>query len=242
MRILIINPNSSAPMTRSIEETARRVCSSGTDITAACPPDSPLSIEGHSDGALAAYHMLRLTDQSDPADGYVVACFDDTGVDALRERLAGPVLGIGEAAMHAATMLACRFSVLTTLERSVPIIEDNAARYGLGIRCRGVHASDLPVLALEESGDDSAFSIIREAATRILKKDRSDALVLGCGGMTHFAERLGNELGVPVVDGVSTAVRFVESLIGLNLGTSKAGGYAYPREKTSPISKEDSHA
>lgn len=238
MHIHVINPNSSLPMTRAIEATAREACSAGTVITAGCPPESPLSIEGHSDGVLAAYHLLRLVEDGDLADGYVVACFDDTGVDGLRERVAGPVLGIGEAAMHAASMLACRFSILTTLERSVPILEDNAARCGLNARCRGVHAADLPVLALE---DDGAYSLVREAAARVLKNDRSDALVLGCGGMTHLAGRLGGELGVPVVDGVSAAVRFVESLIGLGLGTSKSGGYAYPQEKSS-ASGGESHA
>ncbi len=234
MRIHVINPNSSAAMTEAIGDTARRVCSNGTTITADCPPGSPASIEGHSDGVRAAYHMLGLVEQSDPADGYVVACFDDTGVDGLREIASGPVLGIGEAAMHAATMLACRFSILTTLERSVPILEDNAARYGLAARCRGVHAAGLPVLALEDAADDSAFSTVCEAAAAILTRDRSDALVLGCGGMTHLAKRLGDRLGVPVVDGVSTAVRFMEALVGLGLKTGKTGGYAFPLQKQPP--------
>ncbi|WFS63374.1 aspartate/glutamate racemase family protein [Pseudodesulfovibrio thermohalotolerans] len=234
MRIRVINPNSSLPMTRAIEATAREICADGTVIEACCPPGSPLSIEGHSDGVLAAHHMLKLVEESGPADGFVVACFDDTGVDGLRERVSGPVLGIGEAAMHAATMLACRFSILTTLKRSIPIIEDNASRYGLGARCKGVHAANIPVLALENENDDHAFSVIREAAAAVLEKDGSDALVLGCGGMTHFARRLGDTLGIPVVDGVSTAVKFVEALVGLGLKTGKTGGYAFPLSKTPP--------
>ncbi|WP_034641197.1 aspartate/glutamate racemase family protein [Desulfovibrio inopinatus] len=241
MHILIINPNASIPMTRSVEATARRVCAADTTISACCPSESPLSIEGHSDGALGTYHMLQLVERREPADGYVVACFDDTGVDALRERVAGPILGIGEAAMHAATMLACRFTILTTLERSVPILEDNARRYGLDVRCRGIHAANLPVLALEDEQDDRAFSVVSEAASELLLKDRSDALVLGCAGMTHLTQRLSDKLGVPVIDGVPTAVKFVESLIGLGLQTAKTGGYAYPREKTSSHCKGDHH-
>ncbi|WP_027179440.1 aspartate/glutamate racemase family protein [Maridesulfovibrio bastinii] len=231
MKILVINPNSSFPMTCSIEETAKRVCSKGTIIEACGPTQSPASIEGYYDGAMATYHMLDVVTHKETADGYVVACFDDTGVDALREVVAGPVLGIGEAAMHAASMLACRFSILTTLERSVPIIEDNAAEYGLGRRCRGVHAADIPVLALEDEQDESIFSIVNKAALDILAKDRSDALVLGCGGMTHLAARLEASLGVPVIDGVSAAVGFVEALIRMGLKTSKSGGYAFPRDK-----------
>jgi len=238
MRILLINPNSSPVMTRTIEDAGKSVAAPGTEIVGCRPSGSPLSIEGHSDGVLAAYHTLELVDESGPADGYVLACFDDTGVDALREKAAGPVLGIGEAAMHAATMLACRFSILTSLERSVPILEDNAARYGLTARCRGVHAAQLPVLAFEDG--ESAYTTLRDAAGKVLETDRSDALVLGCGGMAHLAPRLAGELGVPVVEGVACAVKFVESLVSLGLGTSKAGGYAYPLAKK-PASDGESH-
>ncbi|WP_419787087.1 aspartate/glutamate racemase family protein [Pseudodesulfovibrio sp.] len=230
MRILLVNPNSSEAMTRTIEGAGKSVAAPGTEIIGCCPPEAPASIEGHSDGVFAAYHLLKLV-EAHPADGCVVACFDDTGVDAVRELLAGPVLGIGEAAMHAATMLACRFSILTTLERSVPILEDNAARYGLAGKCRGVHAADLPVLAFEDADSDKAFDVLRKAALDILARDKSDALVLGCGGMAHLAPRLAGELGVPVVEGVTAAVKFVEALTGLGLGTSKAGGYAYPLPK-----------
>ncbi|OIQ50612.1 Asp/Glu/Hydantoin racemase [Pseudodesulfovibrio hydrargyri] len=238
MRILLINPNSSPAMTRTIANTGKAAAAPGTEVVGTCPPGAPLSIEGHSDGVLAAFHTLKLVEESGPADGYVLACFDDTGVDAVRERVAGPVLGIGEAAMHAATMLACRFSILTSLERSVPILEDNAARYGLAARCRGVHAAQLPVLAFEDG--KSAYAVLRDAARAVLERDRSDALVLGCGGMAHLAPRLAGELGVPVVEGVACAVKFVESLVSLNLKTSKTGGYAYPLAKT-PVSGGGHH-
>lgn len=239
MRIMLINPNGSLPMTRAIEAAGKSACAPGTEVVGCCPPESPLSIEGHSDGVLSAYHMLKLVEKSEPADGYVTACFDDTGVDALREQVAGPVLGIGEAAMHAATMLACRFSVLTSLERSVPILEDNAVRYGLAVRCRSIHAAELPVLAFEDTKSDHAYAVLRDAALQMLEQDRSDALVLGCGGMAHLAPRLAGELGVPVVEGVTTAVKFVEALIGLGLKTSKNGGYAFPLPKVAPDSGEN---
>ena len=239
MRILLVNPNSSPAMTRTITDAGKAAAGPGTEITGCCPASSPPSIEGYSDGVAAAFHTLGLLDERGPADGYVLACFDDTGVDAVRERVAGPVLGIGEAAMHAATMLACRFSVLTSLERSVPIIEDNAARLGLAARCRGVHAANLPVLVFEDG--ERAYAALRDAARKVLEADRSDALVLGCGGMAHLAPRLASELGAPVIEGVACAVRFVEALVSLGLKTAKTGGYAYPLAK-SRAAEGGSHA
>ena len=81
----------------------------------------------------------------------IVACFDDTGLDAARCLTAAPVVGIGEAGFHFASMLSNKFSVVTTLSRSVPAIEHNLVRYGLAHRCARVRASDVPVLELEEA-------------------------------------------------------------------------------------------
>ena len=95
-------------------------------------------------------------------------------MDALRELCSGPVLGIGQAAMQAATLLSLRYSILTPMERSVTILDQNARRYGLDVNLRGVHALNLPVLALEES-----YALIEARAREVLAQDRSECLVLG---------------------------------------------------------------
>ena len=116
----------------------------------------------------------------------MIACFDDTGLDAARSLATGPVVGIGEAAFHCASLIAGRFSVITTLSRSVPIIEHNLGKYGLAARCARVRASDVPVLALEDPTGDARMRISDEieAAKR---EDRCEAIVLGCAGMADLA-------------------------------------------------------
>ena len=81
--------------------------------------------------------------------GHVIACFDDTGLDAARALAHAPVVGIGEAAFHVASLVAGRFSVVTTLSRAIPAIEFNLIKYGLASRCARVRAAEIPVLALE---------------------------------------------------------------------------------------------
>jgi allantoin racemase len=128
-------------------------------------------------------------------------------------------------------MIAKRFSVVTTLERSVPIIEDLVQDYGAGRRCRRVRAVDLPVLVVE--GDPRyARQRIADEIRRAIREDRSEAVVLGCAGMSDHRGWLQQETGVPVVDGVVAAVKFIEALVGAGLTTSKAGAYAFPLEKT----------
>ena len=75
--------------------------------------------------------------------------------DAARALADAPVVGIGEAAFHMASLLAHRFAVVTTLARSIGVIETNLLRYGLDRRCARVRASDVAVLELEDPASDA---------------------------------------------------------------------------------------
>ena len=149
MRLLVVNPNTTASMTEKIAAAARRAAAPGTEIVAANPAQGPASIEGYYDEALSLAGLIEVVAGHADADGVVLACFDDTGLDALRCMTKAPVIGIGEAAFHFASVLANKFSVVTTLARSVPAIEHNLVRYGLAARCaRGYAAFREEVLSL----------------------------------------------------------------------------------------------
>ena len=225
MRILVVNPNTTASMTEKIGAAARRTASPGTEIVARNPARGPASIEGYYDEAMSLAGMLEVIRTTPDVDAVVIACFDDTGLDAARCLTDRPVVGIGEAAYHMAAMLANRFSVVTTLARSVPALEHNLHRYGLAARCARVRSSEVAVLELEEPGSNAAERIGAEIG-RAIREDRAEAIVLGCAGMTDLTERLSAEHGLPVLDGVACAVATVESLVRLRLRTSRLGGYA----------------
>ncbi|MGQ9371598.1 aspartate/glutamate racemase family protein [Azospirillum sp. ST 5-10] len=232
MRIHVVNPNTTASMTAKIAAAARRVAAAGTEILAGNPAMGPVSIEGYYDEAFAVPGLLAAVADAEAAGvaGHVIACFDDTGLDAARCCAAAPVVGIGEAAFHMASLVAGRFSVVTTLERSVPAIEHNLVRYGLERRCARVRAAEVPVLALEEPGSAARVRIAAEIE-RARREDRAEAVVLGCAGMADLAEDLAAEHGLPVIEGVGAAVKLVEGLAALGLRTSTLGGYARPRPK-----------
>lgn len=230
MRIKLINPNTSSAMTEAMARAAREVASPGTRIDAVTTLSGPASIEGHYDEAIS---VIGLIDQmrADPnADAYVIACFGDPGLLAARELTGAPVLGIAEAAMHSATFLATSFSVVTTLERTRIISEALVRNYGMQAACRRVRATDLPVLELEEPGD-RVNEIVFAECLRALDEDRCGAIVLGCAGMAGLVEYLRARLPVPVIDGVTAAVKFAEALVGAGLRTSKHGDLAYPLPK-----------
>lgn len=232
MRLHVCNPNTTAAMTASIAAAARAAASPGTEILAGNPPDGPVSIEGFFDEAFSVPGLLREIARAEAAgvDGHVIACFDDTGLEAARSAATAPVIGIGEATYHLASLLAHRFSVVTTLSRSIPALETNLLKYGLDRRCARVRACEVPVLELDDPGSD-AVRRIGEEIERAKAEDHAEAIVLGCAGMADLAGRLSVRHGLPVVDGVASAVALAEGLARIGLRTSKIGGYAFPRPK-----------
>jgi len=176
------------------------------------PENGPKSIQGREDGEACLPGLFKLFDETTRLNAYdavIIACFDDTGVGELKRRSEIPVIGIGEAAFHAATMLGDSFSTVTTLSVSIPVIEENIVSYGFTSQSMKVRASEVPVLAV---GSETAKIIAAEARTAIAE-DKCNAIVLGCAGMADLAEQLSIDLQHPVIDGVTAAVTFCEALV-----------------------------
>jgi allantoin racemase len=232
MLIHVVNPNTTQSMTDKIAVAAQTAAGPGTKIMATQPDMGPASIEGYYDEVFAMPGMLvRIVEaEKQGVAGHIIACFDDTGLDAARMAAAAPVVGIGEAAFHAASLIAYKFSVVTTLGRSIPVIEHNLTRYGLAARCAKVRAAEVPVLSLEDPNSPARARIskeIKDAKTQ----DGCEAIVLGCAGMADLAQSLSQQHGLPVIDGVTIAVGLIEMLARNHVRTSKIGGYAKPLPK-----------
>jgi allantoin racemase len=232
MRIRVINPNTTRAMTATIERCALAVAGPDTVLDAVTSEMGPASIESHYDEAMSVPGLLAAIrrGETEGVDGYVIACFGDPGLDAARELAAGPVIGIAEAAMHTASHLGRGFSVVTTLGRTAGRAADLAERYGMRRFCLGIHACELPVLALDT--DPDARKIVTEACRAAVAADGSDAVVLGCAGMADLCAHIRDEIGVPVIDGVAAATLTVRSLLTLGLRKSGRGEFAAPPPKT----------
>ncbi|TCM68423.1 allantoin racemase [Acinetobacter calcoaceticus] len=234
MRIQIINPNNSLEMTASIRNSAILVASKETEIIAVCPAldQSVASIEGHYDEAVATVALLKLLQQGcdEDVDGHIIACFGDPGLHAARELVHAPVIGIAEAAFHVATLVATKFTIITTLSRTKIIAEHLLHQYGFAHKCARIRCIDLPVLSLEYD-ENHCYQIMRQQCLDAKRLDGIGAIVLGCGGMSKMAQQLSDEISLPVIDGVTAAVKLIEGLSGLGMKTSKWGDYDYPRLK-----------
>ena len=231
MRILVVNVNTTETMTRGIAVSARKAAAPGTEIVALTPRFGAESVEGNFESYLAAVGVMDAVMRYDqPFDAVIQAGYGEHGREGLQELLEVPVVDITEAAASTAMFLGHKYSVVTTLDRAVPMIEDRLKLAGLYDRCASVRASGMAVLELETQPERAVETIVEQAAAAVTQ-DHAEVICLGCGGMAELEAKVRARTGVPVVDGVAAAVTIAESLVRLGLRTSKVRTYAPPRSK-----------
>lgn len=210
--IVLINPNSTVSMTEAMLRTARETVPTA-EFAGWTSHDGPTAIQGAEDGKLAEGPLLQLvvkaSDQG--ASAIIIGCFDDTALDAARDLAKCPVIGIGQAAYHLAAVAGRRFSVVTTLDISVPILEANISSYGLAGQVGRVRASGVPVLALEQEAHGATDQVVAEIG-KAAREDGVQSVVLGCGGMVDIKQRSAQPFGIRLIDGVRAAAVFASEL------------------------------
>ncbi len=233
MRILFLNPNTSESFTATIQAVVDRYKSPDTIVVAMNPASGPRSIESIYDELLSSAGTLeKLICELDHFDAFGIACYSDhPTIYAAREITDKPVLGIAEASMYVACMLGYKFSVVTTNQEWEPLLWDAVRRYGLAERCASVRSTGMPVLALESASPEETYRMILGSARQAIEMDKAEVICLGCAGMAGLDKRLEAELGVPVIDGVVSALKLLESLVGYGVHTSKCRAYARPKHK-----------
>ncbi|MGE5619961.1 MAG: aspartate/glutamate racemase family protein [Sphingomonadaceae bacterium] len=229
MRILVINPNTSSAMTASIAKELNAYKRPDTELDVVNPPEGPEGLECAYDESRAIPHLLRLVRQA-PEQGYdavVIACFSDPGLEAARELVEIPVVGIQEASMYLAAMLGSAFGVLTTLARRVPVRKHYAAGLGLGDKLAATPVLDIPVV--ETTGALDRMKEVALARAREAMSQGAEVLILGCAGLGDWAAELQRELGIPIINPNVAGLKMAELLVDMGLSHSKLCLYQRPR-------------
>ncbi len=221
-RITVINPNTSAQLTATITAAAQSVAGPGVRVIGVRPATGVASVESHTEESVAAVGVIdQVRVHQADTDAFVVACFGDTGVDAAREVATCPVVGMTEAALQTACLLAHRFVVITMPARTIAHSERVVRALGLEHRC-SVTAVDAPVAGLA-NGSGHLLDAFAGAARGA---GRAEAVVLGCAGLAGLVDPLAKELDMPVIDGVAAAVGIAAGLVAMGLNTSRANTFA----------------
>jgi allantoin racemase len=231
IRILVVNVNTTRSATDAMVASAQLSAGPGVELVGLTPVFGADGVDTQFESLLASVAVMdSVVTYSGSYDAVVVAGFGEHGREGLQELVEVPVLDVAESAAHLAMMLGRRYSVITTLDRSIGAIEDRLLVAGLSAHCASVRAAGLGTRALDDD-PEAAFISVRQQADAALRADRAEVICLGCGGMAGWEVRLSAELGVPVIDGIAAAVSLAESLVRLGLRTSKIGSCAPPEVK-----------
>jgi len=213
--LIVINPNSSIQVTRGIDAAIDPLRRFGIPIRCLTLAEGPPGIESQRQADLTIAPMLRLAAAQNDAAGYVIACFGDPGLFALRDQTALPVLGIQEAAVMTALTLGPRFGVIAILPASIPRHLRAFAAMGVGGRLAGDRALGLNVAELADT--DRCLGAMVAAGCALRDQDGADVLIMGCAGMTSYRAALEAATGLPVVDPVEAAAAMALGRIALRL-------------------------
>lgn len=231
MRLLLINPNISESVSELIRSEAQRSASAGTEIEVLTAPFGVAYIETRFEALIGAYAAAQLAAEHQARfDAVVVAAFGDPGLTGLREALPVPVTGLTEAALASACLLGNRISIIAISQRIQAWYREVVESYGLGSRLASIRALDRPLASIGQVQDEHAHAL-KALAERAVDEDGADVIVLAGAPLAGLARALKGQLPVPVVDGVSSAVRHAETLAALQPGTAQRGSFAPPPVK-----------
>jgi allantoin racemase len=229
-RILIINPNTAKDTAEKMEAECRGIAAPDTEVRAthikARPGFSSYKVFSYVDLAICTVETIKIAWQNRKEyDGMIVAGFSDVGVDAMKEILDMPVLGIAEASYHIASLLGHRFTVLTGTSKWTPPKHDY-------VRALGVETKAASFRAYSEWNENDSFEALKarllDVARTAMREDGAEVVILGGGPLVGYGKLIEKELGIPVIDPTLATFKFMESLIDLGHSQSKVGRWKPP--------------
>lgn len=231
MRLLLINPNTSAAITDLVVDAARRDASPGVEIVGVTAAFGARYIGSRSAAAVAGHAALdayaAATASGDAYDGAMLACFGDPGLLALRESADIPIAGMAEASCLLACSLGKRFSIITGGERWGPMLRECVASIGLTDRLASVRTV-APSGAEIAANPDAAYAMLAEACNAALRDDGADIIILGGAGLLGIADQIASQVPAPLIDCMRAAIGSLEAMARAKAMKAAAGPFAKP--------------
>lgn len=231
MKLLVINPNISEKVSALILAEAQRAASPGTEIILRTAPFGVEYIETRMESLLAAGAVAQvIAEEHENVDAVVVAAFGDPGMPALKEFVSIPVVGITEAALYTAALQGTRFSIVAISHRITAWYRECVERNGLGGRLASIRSLTDPLTGIGSVQEDFTPHLL-ELSGQVVREDGADVVILAGAPLAGLAREVGNQIPVPVVDGISAGVKQAEVLVALAGGSHRAGSFAPPPPK-----------
>ncbi len=229
MRLLLANPNTTPAITERMAAAARAVAAPGTEIKPATGTFGASVIASRMEMTIGDYANLELVAaEGGDCDAVIVASAIDSGLAAIRQMMAVPVIGITEAALHTACLLGGRFGLVVSSARTAAVLREMVAHYGLTSRLAGIRATDVEAQATLADPGAVEAAVVRAAGV-LVEADGAECVILTSAVMAGMPGRIAARVPVPVIEGVSCAVGLAEGLVRLGVRKATVGSFAAPK-------------
>ncbi len=228
MKLLLINPNVTEAVTDLMATEARHSASPDTGITAVTASFGTQYVENRVEAAIAGHAVLDvLAAHMAGYDAAIIAAFGDPGLAAAREFADIPIFGIEESALLTAWTLGRRIAIVCLTPRLGRWYQECAEEHGLAGRLVSVRPLDVPIRDIARAKHELRAQLLAECQ-RAIELDAAEVIIFGGGPIAGLAREVASEIAVPVLDGVSCAVRLAEAIVGLQPRPPSRGSFARP--------------
>lgn len=226
--LLIINPNTTAAVTKRLETLARQACQDHADFHVVTAPfgapyistEVACAIAGH-----ATWQAWKTWQESTPisVNGVLIGCFGDPGLFAMRESAGVPVTGLAEASFLEAEALG-PYAIVTGGRAWGPMLKRLAMALPCGKNLMTIETVELDGAALN-ANPDLAEQLLVDACLNVHRQHAVNSIIIGGAGLAGWAERLQSRIPVPLIDSVAAGLRRLQSIStspspSTHLGTS----------------------
>jgi Asp/Glu/hydantoin racemase len=233
VRILVVNPNTTASVTERVMAAGQAVAAPSTELIPLTASHGVPYIATRAEAVIGAAIVLEmLSEHLHAADAAIIAAFGDPGLFGARELFDRPVVGMAEAGLLTACMLGHRFAIVSFSAALGPWYEECVVTYGLSSRLAAIRLLDGAFGSVSDVQEEKQELLI-ELAHEAIRKDAADVIILAGAPLAGLADKVRDRIPVPLVDCAAAAVKQTEALIALNPCKALAGSFRRPPPKHS---------
>lgn len=222
--VTLINANTNAGMTGHMARLARARLGDATRVSALTAASGAAYIGSPRTCAVAAEAAAGLVEeclapQQDGApaqrpDAFLLGCFGDPGLAAVRDISPVPVVSMLEAALLTALQLGERFSIITPGQRWPRMIDDTLTQLGIGRHCLGIDAITLDDLRLPDE-QAQAVPTLQRLVDAQAARYASSVIIIGGAALAGLHGAVVAPPGVRLLNAFDAALGQVAGMLTL---------------------------
>ena len=219
IEICIINPHTTAKLNEKLKNCASKIIDPNSNIYI-----SQENLEndyfGHHLETINVSNLVKQVENNNSSDAFIIASYEDIGVETIRKVTSKPVIGIGEASFYTANIIANKFSVITNISQSHEALKNNLIKYDMDHKCVSLKSIEVPILDMETMSKSNLKKLENEIE-RTISEDEPEAIIITSAGILELSKDLGEKFNFPFIEGITAATALIENLTKLELNIKK---------------------